>query len=146
LPVIVKVEQQFARQRIKYLGADRHAHNRISTFFTRTITALAVQPASGHVQWVIAQMQKRVHRLVRHHPDIATTSTVTSGRSAAGHELLTTKSGHPVSAITAVHANLCSINKHDFQVEISNLKSQIQISDPSLQIRKRLPTTNKPEK
>jgi hypothetical protein len=89
-------------------------------------------------------MQQRVHRLVRHHPDVATTATVTSGGSAAGHELLTAKSSHSVSAITAVYANLCSINKHDFQVEISNHKSQI--SNPGLQIRKRLPTTNKPEK
>jgi hypothetical protein len=84
-----------------------------------------VQPASGNVQRVIAQVQQRVHGLVRDHPNIAAFAAVTSGWTAAGDQFLPPKSGDSVAAMAALHANLGPINKHDFQVEISNFGTQI---------------------
>ena len=68
--------------------------------------------ALGDVFRVIAQVQQRVERSIRDHPNIAAASAIAAGRTTARHKLLPTKSRYAVSAVAALNTNLCAINKH----------------------------------
>ena len=110
--VLIQVEQQIIRARIKDLSSDGHAHDCVSSFAAGSVAAFAVQAAAGDVLGVVAQVQERVHRLVGDDPDIATAPAIAPRRAAARHKLFPAKGSHTVTAVAAADANLGAINEH----------------------------------
>ncbi len=110
--VLIQVRQQIVRARIKNLGSDRHAHDRVGSFAPGSVAALAVQAAAGNVLGVVTQVQERVHRLVGDNPDVATAPAVAPRRTAARDKFFAAKSSHAVTAVATADANLGAINEH----------------------------------
>src|SRR5438105_14865664 len=82
---------------------------------------------------VVAQVQKRVQRIVGNQPNIAAAPAVTPRWSAAGHKLFAPKGRDAVTAMACLNPNLDPIDKHssclgpqlsDSTSQIPNLKNK----------------------
>src|SRR6266853_2315189 len=68
--------------------------------------------APGREFAFVAEFQQGVNMLGAFQVNTASPAAVAAARSAARHELLTTKSHAAVSAVTACDVDFCFVNKH----------------------------------
>src|SRR5437867_10600231 len=81
--------------------------------------------ATRNVFRVVTQVQKCVQRCIGYQPDIASSATITAGRTTARHEFLATKCGHAVTAVPSLNANFSPIDKHDCSTQTCNQRASV---------------------
>jgi len=110
--IFITVNKQFAVFGSKTCVPTGHPNNRISAFFAGTIAAFAVHTAAGHVQGVIAQVQKGIQRAIGDNPDVATATAIATRRPTPRDEFLAPKGGHAVAAMASLDPNFTRSIEH----------------------------------
>src|SRR5215210_2145299 len=106
-----KVVEQISGHSVEDLCAHWDTHDRILAVAPGTIRALAVSSTLGFVFRVVAQMEKRIERLVGFEPEVAAAPAVSARWPTTRHKFLATKGRHAVAAVSPLYANLGAINK-----------------------------------
>src|SRR6185503_13509287 len=78
IAVVTQVVQQITRRSIKDLCSDWNANNQVFTSATGAIGSLAMQATRRNVARVVAQVQQRVERIIRHKDHVAAAATVST--------------------------------------------------------------------